>query len=88
MISRLSRLALLLWTGDRPADLSIRDCYTRILAQPEDGYRRAHTRRYEGDPTTPDQWPLASLRYHATAPLVAHDERHSEKRTPHARDSY
>ena len=83
MTSLLSRL----WTGDRPAELSIRDCYTRILALPEDGYRRAHTRRYEGDPATPDQWPLASLRYHATAPLVAHDERHPE-RTPHAHGSY
>lgn len=69
-----------LWLGERQPDLSIRDCYTRILAQPEDGYQRSHTRRYEGNPATTDQWPLASYRYHATAPLVAHDERRVAER--------
>ncbi len=64
-----------LWSGERPSDLSIRDCYIRILAQPEDGYRRTSRRCYEGDPTTTHQWPSASYHYHTTARLVAHDER-------------
>lgn len=72
----MTGLLRVLWGDTEPDPATHLDIYRRILTQSlDDGYRRAHRQTQQAHPRTARQWPLRSRHYHATAPLVAHDER-------------
>lgn len=74
----MTALLTFLWTGQRPATAPLTDVdlYTRILTTPAPAdARRGHRLTQPGDPRRAAQWIEVSYHYHATAPLVAHDER-------------
>lgn len=55
--------------------LSVLQVYQRILAAPDDGYRRAHRLTQPGRKHQAQTWLQTARRFTATRSLVEHDER-------------